>query len=70
MDFINQICDVVPKDYKIILRHRPNTIISEDFIIQNNKRLQASKNSNIYDDFLLDPVVIGYTSKYYLSLSN
>ena len=37
MDFINQICDVVPKDYKIILRHRPNTIISEDFIIQNNK---------------------------------
>ena len=62
MDFINQICDVVPKDYKIILRHRPNTIISEDFIIQNNKRLQASKNSNIYDDFLLDPVVVGYTS--------
>lgn len=62
LDFINQICDVVPKDYKIILRHRPNTIISEDFIIQNNKRLKTSKNSNIYDDFLLDPIVVGYTS--------
>jgi len=62
LDFINQICNVVPKDYEIIIRHRPNTIISEDFIIQNNKRLKASKNLNIYDDFLLDPIVVGYTS--------
>ena len=24
--------------------------------------LKTSKNSNIYDDFLLDPIVVGYTS--------
>lgn len=60
--FINKICNVVPKDYQIILRHRPNTIISEKFILKNNKRLDTSRNSNIYDDFLSDPIVIGYSS--------
>ena len=62
LEFINNICDAAPKDYQIILRHRANTIISKEFILKNNQRLNASKNSNIYDDFLIDPIVIGYTS--------
>ncbi len=62
LEFINKICNIVPKEYQIILRHRPNTIISEEFILKNNKRLVASRNSNIYDDFLDDPIVIGYSS--------
>jgi hypothetical protein len=62
LDFINKICNITPKEYQIILRHRPNTMISEEFILNNNKRLKTSKNRNIYDDFVDDPIVIGYTS--------
>lgn len=60
--FINDICDSAPKEYEIILRHRPNTIISENFILQNNTRLKPSNNRDIYLDFLRDPIVISFTS--------
>ena len=62
LTFINDICESAPKEYEIILRHRPNTIISENFILKNNKRLKPSNNRDIYIDFLNDPIVIGFTS--------
>ena len=60
--FIKQICEAAPKEYEIVLRHRPNTIISRNFVCMQNKRLNNSSNKNIYDDFLSDPIVISFSS--------
>ena len=62
LTFISDICNSAPNDYEIILRHRPNTIISENFILETNKRLKPSKNRDIYYDFIKDPIVISFTS--------
>ena len=43
----------VPKNLQKVL---------EIFILRNNKRLKSSNNSDIYIDFLNDPIVIGFTS--------
>lgn len=62
VDFINQICEVVPNSYDIVLRHRKNTILSDEYVSKINKRIVLSKNDDIYKDFLSDPILISYSS--------
>lgn len=60
--FIATILDHVPKDFKVILRHRKGTIISDNFLKRKFQNLAFSSNNSIYDDFELDPILISYSS--------
>lgn len=60
--FIKIILEKAPNHYKVILRHRKGTIISEDFLKKKFPKLIFSTNSSIDIDFQLDPILFSYSS--------
>jgi hypothetical protein len=60
--FIKIILEKAPNHYKVILRHRKGTIISEDFLKKRFPMLILSTNNSIDLDFQLDPILFSYSS--------
>ncbi len=62
LSFIKIILEEAPKNYKVILRHRKGTIISENFLKNRFPMLTLSTNNSIDLDFQLDPILFSYSS--------